>query len=186
MPEAEKQAEERKKELLAHGEISIILDRYEDIFSDFDPRPYSHRSLSDDFLQAARKAVPQSDTEHLELRFMIPKAERKHEEEALIKKRLHEHFRKHALMLEKERGELTRRGAVMTLIGTIILMLATYIISLERNTLLHSLLIVILEPAGWFTSWTGLETIFLRTKEKKPELEFYTKMSKSEIVFIEY
>ena len=35
-----------KQDLLSKGEISILLDTYDDIFSDFDPRPYSQRALS--------------------------------------------------------------------------------------------------------------------------------------------
>ena len=42
--------------LLKKSEISLSLDNYDDIFSDFDPRPFSQRALSDDFLIEAKKA----------------------------------------------------------------------------------------------------------------------------------
>ena len=32
------------------GNVSLVLESYNDIFSDFDPRNYSERALSDDFL----------------------------------------------------------------------------------------------------------------------------------------
>ena len=40
-----------------NGNISLILESYTDIFSDFDPRPYDQRTLSDDFLLECKKAV---------------------------------------------------------------------------------------------------------------------------------
>lgn len=52
--EAQQKIEETEK-ILEMSEISIWLDNYDDIFSDFDPRPYSQRSLSDDFLAEAKK-----------------------------------------------------------------------------------------------------------------------------------
>jgi len=38
--------EMHKKKLLQLSEISLIIDTYDDIFSDFDPRPYSQRALA--------------------------------------------------------------------------------------------------------------------------------------------
>ena len=41
---------EETEKLLQQSEISLLLDSYDDIFSDFDPRPYNQRALSQDFL----------------------------------------------------------------------------------------------------------------------------------------
>lgn len=64
--------EEEKEKLLKLSEICLILDTYDDIFSDFDPRPYDERGLSDDFLSEARKAVKKKPSETIELKFLIP------------------------------------------------------------------------------------------------------------------
>lgn len=45
------------KEIIDKAEISLVLDTYDDIFSDFDPRPYGERALSSDFLDEAKKAA---------------------------------------------------------------------------------------------------------------------------------
>ena len=84
MPEKEEEKKAEKKEIIIKksfreyeqkilhlSEISILLDNYDDIFSDFDPRPYSERSLSDDLLNEARKASRDKNTGRLELRFLI-------------------------------------------------------------------------------------------------------------------
>ena len=67
----EKKSDRRFKE----GNISLILDNYDDIFSDFDPRPYTVRALSDDFLNECRKAIIEKG-ENIELRFLLSKKQR--------------------------------------------------------------------------------------------------------------
>ena len=42
------------KDIIDKAQVSLVLDTYDDIFSDFDPRPYDQRALSGDFLDAAR------------------------------------------------------------------------------------------------------------------------------------
>ncbi len=75
----------KKETLLKASEISIILDTYDDIFSDFDPRPYSERALSDDFLIEANKASRDKASGQIELIFLIPQKMRNIESENLIK-----------------------------------------------------------------------------------------------------
>jgi hypothetical protein len=49
-----------------HNEIKLMLDTYDDIFSDFDPRPFSQRTLSEDFLEEARKASREKEMGNIE------------------------------------------------------------------------------------------------------------------------
>ena len=55
-----------------------------------------------------------------------------------------------------------------------------------ENSLLINFLIVFLEPAGWFLFWEGLGIVLFESKKKKPEVDFYSKMAKSDIDFISY
>ena len=87
------------------GNISLILDSYDDIFSDFDPRPFAHRALSDDFLLEAKRAARDKQGS-LELRFLIPKNERKLDAETIIKGRLREHFKSEEATLEAKAQSL--------------------------------------------------------------------------------
>ncbi|HLC93322.1 MAG TPA: hypothetical protein VJH23_06475 [archaeon] len=178
--------DETKKELLAKSEISLILDTYDDIFSDFDPRPYSVRTLSEDFLVAAKKAMPAAREGQLGMSFLIPKAMRNTAHEVLIKKKLREYFRKHGSVMEQERTKIRGQGIAMTVVGLAILLLATFIISIERHDLLFNFLIVVLEPSGWFTVWSGMEAIAFKSKERDVEIDFYARMAKAEINFTAY
>lgn len=173
-------------DLLKKSEISLWIDTYDDIFSDFDPRPYLQRALSDDFLYEAKKAS--HDTKSgIELKFLIAKDIRNAEKEALIKKRLHEHFKKHVIELRGETGSIVRQGIFFVLAGIILMFIATFILAKypEKN-LFPAFFVVLLEPGGWFLLWEGLNLIIFKSKQGSPDLKFYEKMSKCEIGFFDY
>ena len=174
-----------KQRLLEASEISLILDTYDDIFSDFDPRPFSQRALSDDFLLESKRAA-RDKIIGMELKFLIPKNKRSGETENVVKKRLHEHFKKHHELLEKEIFNTTRLGIIFILIGFILMSGAAAIKLFLGDAFLWTILLIIAEPSGWFTVWTGFDHIFWKSAEKKKELEFYRKMSKADISFITY
>ena len=176
------------KELLAMSEISLILDGYDDIFSDFDPRPYSQKSLSQDFLEEAKRAS-KDKAEGLELQLMVPKKARDISLEENIKKRLRDHFKRHHDMLHNEIKNFRNHGFVFLLAGIAMMTLA-YFFSVDGGLLapnmLNNLLFIILEPAGWFTAYTGLERIFNIPAQKTEEAGFYGKMASSHITFKGY
>ena len=180
--------EERTKNLLSKAEISILLDNYDDIFSDFDPRPFTHRALSDDFLIEAKKAVKSAGEREdtFDLSFMIPKNQRNFEHEILIKRRLREHFRKHALMIETEITEIKRKGIFLIIFGFITLTLAAIITYYGNGEFLYDVFLIVLEQSGWFFFWIGGEKFVYENKSKVPELKFYQKMTRCEISFHSY
>lgn len=184
--ETEKEVEEEEKELLAEGEVSLVIESYDEIFSSFDPRPYSRRALSVDFLDEARRATREMKPGVFELRFLLPFAERKLEREGMIKKRLKEHFRRHHEMLEAEARKKKKRGLVLCLIGFLMMVFATWAVFYNKNSFFYSILKIIFEPGGWFTLWTGLDILFFGSKEDRGDLEFYRKMIKAEVVFSHY
>ncbi len=174
-----------EEEKMRQGNISLILDTYNDIFSDFDPRSYSERALSDDFLVECKRATRNKDLEMgFELRLLIPKSRRDLNDELKIKQRLRLHFHKHFKEKHEEIRSIKREGISWVAIGLIFIFLATIIYAYKG--FLFNLLFVVLEPAGWFTLWSGLDKIFINSKEKKPELDFYKKMANAKIVFISY
>src|SRR3989339_815443 len=102
---------------IREGNISLILDNYEDIFSDFDPRPYSERSLSDDFLAESRKFAREKISGELELRMLIPKRLRDAAQEEIIRRRLLGHFAKHHRQVQADIRSQRRKGTVMAAVG---------------------------------------------------------------------
>jgi len=176
--------EDETTRLMKLSEISLWLDTYDDIFSDFDPRPYSERALSDDFLSEAKKASKEKTSGRIELRFIVPGEQRDNDLEVIIRKRLHEHFRKHAVRLEDEAKMLQRRGVFTAASGFLLMILASYVSWRKGDSFVYSMLMTVLEPSGWFITWFGLDQLFYTSNQKKPDLEFYMKMAKCDIEFI--
>jgi len=168
---------------LREGNISLILDSYHDIFSDFDPRPYSVKALSDDFLLECRKAAVVKKNK-IELRFLVPKNKRNYHDEIKIKKRLKEYFYHHFKEQELEIKKIKMGGFFWFIAGAIIMGLISFLLSYQK--FLFKVLVIMAEPAGWFFFWEGLSKFFIDSKKILPEYDFYKKMSNSEIYFLDY
>ena len=183
---AEAKAFIEKQELLKMSEIGLVIDTYDDIFSDFDPRPYDHRIISDDFLFEIRRASKEKSFGVIELKFIIPAPQRKPEQEVLIRKRIREYFRAHYERVSTEVRNTKRTGAMMVGAGLVIsLFTAVFVLPLEESILKYVAL-VLLEPAGWFTVWEGANKIVEGWKSMKSDLDFYKKMLRCEVSFNSY
>jgi hypothetical protein len=176
--------EEKIKEELQHANISLILDTYDDIFSDFDPRPFSERALSDDFLLECKKAAHDKG-EGIELILSMPRDKRSINDEFKIRKRLRDHFKKHAMEKEKERLDIRKNGVIWVVLG-ILINLAVIFGYLKLPEGLLSSFIAIFEVPSWFLIWEGMGKIFMESKKIEPDQEFYKKMSSSSIIFRSY
>src|SRR5438067_625337 len=106
-----------KEELLSKSELSIWLDNYDDIFSDFDSRPLSDRALSDDFINEARKMAKEKSSGKIELKLLMPEKQRQPEVETVIIKSLHSRFRYYAHTLENEIRQIKKKGYNLTAAG---------------------------------------------------------------------
>lgn len=175
-----------EKESLAAAKassINLALDEYDDLFSDFDPRPVSQRALSEDFLYELKRASLAKDENNLSLLFILPKEKRFAGQEPLIRDRLKEHFKRHRRQLQEKLKKEKILGLKMIALGVVFMFIATYFLSSTEKNIWTTFLVVLLEPAGWFTFWEGLDLIVFQAKETTPDLEFYRKMTGAKISF---
>lgn len=164
--------------------ISIWIDDYDDIFSDFDPRPLSDRNISDDFLYEVKKISRENNSNIHELKLLIPEKNRKREIEDVIIKRLHTHFKKNYQDFRGLQKTQNKKGIAFAVSGAMMMIAASYLSYIRSDNFLVHTLFVILEPAGWFLAWAGLDNLIYSSKEQRRELDFYTKMTKSKIEFL--
>lgn len=176
-----------KKEVrtrLKTPEIILRLNSYDDVFSDFDPRLYTQRALSVDFLEEIERASRDKNMGQLELNFLISKYKRDGHKENQIKKRLRDHFKKHHSMFEKDKQGIIKNGMIFIFTGILLMFLATFVLyTYQGSSLAATFLVVLFEPGGWFFFWEGLNQIIFESKKINPKLEFYKKMHKSRIDF---
>lgn len=161
-------------------EISLRLEQYDDIFSDFDVRPYSRRALSDDFLDEIRHASYDKYDNGIELNLYVRETKRDPSKEEVIVERLTAHFKKHFTILQKEKRKIFSLGWFMVALGIASMLLVTRIVYYDPTSdVWLSFLVVLLEPAAWFLLWEGMNQIIFTSKNLEPELSFYRKMSNS-------
>ena len=175
-----------KKELLSKSELSIWLDDYDDVFSDFDSRPIHERSLSDDFLAEVRKMVREKPTGQVELKLLIPAGKRKKETEVMVVKNLHTYFKHATDAIQHEMNKTRRRGFLLSSLGFIVMIGTAYVVSITNRSFFFNALQIVLEPTGWFMVWSGMDNIFYNSRQRRPNREFNSKMSHAEIIFVSY
>lgn len=163
---------------LETDEISLRLEQYDDIFSDFDIRPYSSRALSVDFLEEIKRAALDKDDGGVEVFLHMPKKLRDKKNESIIAERLVAHFRKHYHLALEQKKKVKRMGFLMIFFGVVSMFLATFVMYKNPgHNFLYSFLVIFLEPAAWFLWWEGADQIIFTAKKLDPQLDFYRKMS---------
>lgn len=167
--------------------ISLWLDDYNDLFSDFDPRPYSQRALSDDFLNEVKKVLRETPSGKVELELLVPENLRMPSQESTIKKRLRDYFKSRYNYYMEQAARIKKQGVMFVSFGVILMLITTLVLFnfAERNFWVI-LLSVIAEPAGWFLFWDGMELLVFDSKERKSDLEFNQRMSSCNIYFKSY
>jgi hypothetical protein len=174
-----------QSELFKQGNVSLILDSYNDIFSSFDPRPYSEKALSDDFLIECKRAARDKDDHGFELILSVPKSKRNVNDEFKIKKRLRDHFHKHSIQEEKQMDRVRKEGFSWILAGVVV-MFAVLMGMLKIENAFFQAFLTLLEIPSWFLIWEGMGKIFFETRKLEPDYIFYKKMATSEILFTSY
>jgi len=165
--------------------VSLWLDSYTDIFSDFDPRPFSERAISDDFIAQVKK-MSKDVRKVTVLRLLLPEGTEREEDERVIRKRLPNHFSRMCELLETESRAIRNKGVLMTLAGVTMMIIASYIYYLDLELFAMYLLLVLLEPGGWFLFWNGLDNLFTFSKDRKSDMAFFAKMSTAQVEYGTY
>jgi len=164
-------------------EIAITLDTYDDIFSDFDPRPYSQREMSEDFLKEMSRRYMEGKHGRFEVHFTIPSAERDLKAEALIKKRLRDHF---TFMVKRESEVIQKtknRGYLYMLIGFSILLIDTYFY-LSYESVFYHLITILLVPAGWYGMFTGIGKVIHEPYDASERKKLHEKFERADFSFM--
>ena len=174
---------EETRHFLNKPEISIWIDKYDDVFSDFDSRPFAERALSDDFLREVRKMASEKSSGEIELKFHILDDQRNPESEAIIINNLNTHFRHIAEALKSEQQQILLKGFALLGAG---FLLMTFLIILStmpsKGTFLTGMY-TMLEPVGWFMTWTGLDHVFQNSRKAKSNLHYNSMMAHASIAF---
>lgn len=167
-------------------EISLWIDNYGDLFSDFDPRPFSERTFSDDFITQIKKMSKDTKGPISTLKLLVPQGVQVEENDKIIRKRLSQYFYDLYQQIREEFRSVKLKGLYFSVVGIILMLVAAYISFLKLSNFLINLLLVLFEPAGWFFLWSGMDNLITFSKSKKDELSFYKRMSNVQVEFDSY
>ncbi|MDO8339913.1 MAG: hypothetical protein Q7T16_04625 [Candidatus Burarchaeum sp.] len=183
--EADKKEELKEQAVIAIRDISIALDTYDDIYSDFDPRPHAEREISADLLKELERRTHTDVKGNFEIRFFMPKALRDEKAESRIIRRLRTYFLGEVKDFEQKDKRRRRSGINFMVAGLAALFGYAYIANLpEVIGQLASFIEVLLVPFGWFSMWVGLERLVQEKDAYAHELDFYQKLSKANYMFL--
>ncbi|HXK37991.1 MAG TPA: hypothetical protein VJ579_02905 [Candidatus Paceibacterota bacterium] len=160
--------------------ILFHIHRYPNIFSEFDARPFSRRSLSSDFLEELHRQIHAHENPISGFTFVLPPEKRDAESEVIIKERLTAYLRKHISQVRTAKRAAMRHSAAMLLSGAVLMSLTTYIISLESASHFpYTIIRALIEPASWFLLWEGINRYTSRMNELKLDIALREKIAES-------
>jgi len=172
-----KRAEQRVQDL---REIGVVIDTWDDIFSDFDPRPLSERTVSGDFVDELKKRYKETPAGHFIITIYAPVSLKNEESERITINRLRKHFRYKFLHKKKVITIIRIRGLIFVIVGICslsFLTLATYFKFLSELKLQISG--IVLMPFGWFGIWEGLSKLIDTSPVVIRDAKLFERLSKA-------
>lgn len=164
--------------------ISIAIDTYDDIFSDFDPRDLTQRDLSEDFIIELTRRHRADIKGKYDVVLVAPKSIEDPAAEKKIISRLNRYFhQKHARYM-KSINDLRLRGSVYIALGMALLTtlaLLTYYKKFDVLTL--EIIGIMFMPLGWFGIWEGFSKIVDIPFKLGSDTQVYRKLSRAAYKF---
>lgn len=159
-------------------EISIVIDNWDDIFSDFDPRPPGERVLSEDFILELKKRYRETRKGIFIVIIHAPLSLKDETTEKKVVKQIKRHFKYRFLQRKKESKNLRIRGIAFVIMGICslgFLTLITYYKFFSNLTI--ELLGIIFMPLGWFGIWEGFSKLVDTSPTFVKEMRLFNKLS---------
>ena len=98
-------------------EITIAIDSWDDLFSDFDPSPLEQRILSEDFLSELKKSYRETPRGSYIVTIYAQMSLKDEASERIVIKRLKQYFKLRHLAIEKEIGQSIQKGFIFVIIS---------------------------------------------------------------------
>ncbi|MFH0732970.1 MAG: hypothetical protein V2A72_08680 [Candidatus Omnitrophota bacterium] len=171
------------------NEISVAIDRWDDIFSDFDPSPIEHRTLSEDFIYELKKRHRESKSGRFIITIYAPKSLHDEATEKMVINRLKQYFHFRALQEKKQLRGVRITGFVFVACGISSLALLTILTYSKKFTdLTIELIGIVFMPLGWFGLWEGFSRIVDSSPLLRQDENLFIRLSKASYQFkhVEY
>jgi hypothetical protein len=163
--------------------LSLWIDDFDDIYSDFDSRHFLKRRVSEDFLHEVQLAVANRVVPATTLVLFLPAEKRNTEIERNIVTSLHNFFEQQLHRLQEKYRSTFNSGMLLLLSGVLITAL-NFLLSLKfEQHISFSLVRIILEPCSWFITWIGLEKLYYDLRKLRKEKARFQNLAQLKIHF---
>ncbi len=160
-------------------EVVIALDDYEDIFDDFDIRPYGTRNISADFLHEVLSRIKNIPTPS-KLILTLPKYKRVKKDEKKIAQRLKLFFKERAAFFKERREALLKKALIFIVIGLIFSYVGYVVYAGEEALQFVAELFFV---GTYFFVWNGFSYMFFSSRRLEEKNRIYAALEQLEIVF---
>jgi len=164
-------------------ELSLWLDYYDDIYSDFDSRHYLKRRISEDFLHELRIAKKYKKERITDLVLLLPQLKRVEDTERIIINSLKDFFKDQYQSHTDRYREKMNRGILLAVTGLLVMLINSYLNFKAGNSFPVLAIKILLEPGGWFLLWLAFDLLFYDLREIAKEKEFFDELSQANIHF---
>ncbi|MFC1709955.1 hypothetical protein ACFL2J_07875 [Candidatus Omnitrophota bacterium] len=165
-------------------EIDIVIDTWDDIFSDFDPSPFNERTLSEDFIVELKKRYRETRKGNFAVTIYAPIFLKDAKSEAIVIQRLKRHFLYRSLQSQKKIASIRIKGIIYVLLGICFLTFLTLAAYFKMfSDLAIEILGIVVMPLGWFGIWEGFSKVVDTTPKFIQDEILFNKLSKAQYRF---
>ena len=163
--------------------LSLWLDDYDDVYSDFDSRNYLKRRVSADFISELRTSLKNKTEEITDLVLVLPKDKRVAGSEQVIIENLKNYFNHQFNFYHRRYKKDFKKGIILLFAGLLLMVANSYISFHFHNNLMSAIIRIVLEPFGWFLAWISFDILYYELRELRKEKYFFYELSKINICF---
>jgi len=165
--------------------VQMWIDEYDDIFSDFDPRPYEVRTISNDFWDELNKLYTEHPDDIDVVKILVPVKMQQRSTEKIIAKRVTAYITMRANVAKKKLRKIYLQSSSMLLLGIGFMLIATWL-DAHHGVFWLSFLRIVAEPAGWFCFWESLNLFIFEKPATSQAVARYNELAKAKIMFKPY
>lgn len=164
--------------------IEAALDRYEDIFNEWDPAPYKRRDLNPDlryYLEDSSNDIPLRNA--VEMLLKAPAQIYNDAKECSVREGLSTYLTCEVDAARKKLRRLHRLSLINLCVAVALLTAVTQVSRIQDGTLLMAVLRDGLTIGSWVFAWELISLFFFRRFELRRELKKWKRLARSEVSF---
>ena len=164
--------------------VEVALDRYEDVFNEWDPAPYKRRDLDPDLLTYLNESSLDIPLRYeLELSFTVPAEAGDTEKEKLVSDGIRNYFSFEARQMRRRLGQIYRTTAAYLVCAVLLLIATTYANRMTVDNVLLDVLRQGITIGAWVFAWECISGFLFDHRRVRMELHRLERIKRALLCF---